>query len=391
MLDLGQIFLGAYAGMMLSYLGAEVIKVEPPGGETIRTRSADGFPPQVQFLNANKRGLMLDLKDDRGKAVLCDLVEEADVLLENFAPGTLDRLGVGYETLREINPGLVYAHGSGYGDDGPYADYPAMDLTVQAMSGVMHTTGFPDQPPVRAGPSICDFYGGIHLVTGVVSALVQRSIDGEGQYVDVAMFDCMYPVLASPISAWVNRRDVPPRNGNRHSDGSVAPYSAYEAADGYVAIACVTEKQWGRLTAIMGRPELAEREGFTSKVDRAERVEEVDRAVEAWTREHPKDDIVETLVAEGVPCAPVKSVGELVEDPHLESRDMIHRLPNQTSGRSTVPVPGMPIKFSASEPPSPRPAPAPGEHSAALLEEFAGYDEATIEALLEDGVLGGRG
>ena len=389
-LDLGQIFLGSYCGMVLSYLGAEVIKVEPPGGETIRTRSDDGHPPQVQFLNPNKRGIIIDLKTDRGKSTFFDLVDEADVLVENFAPGTLERLDVGYETLSERNPALIYAHGSGYGDSGPYAHFPAMDLTVQAMSGSINTTGFPDQPPVRAGPSICDFIGGIHLAAGILTALFQREREGSGQYVDVAMLDAMYPVLASPISAWVSKRELPPRNGNRHSDGSVAPYSVYETADGYVAIACVTEPQWERFVELMEQPELLDTEKYGTKVKRGHHVDEIDHIIEQWTIDRPKGDIVSLLSDNAIPCAPVTTVPELVDDPHLKHRNMIHPLENQGAGRSHVPVPGMPIKLSGSQPRDPIPAPHPGEHTREILTTVAGYSGETVDELLADGIVSDR-
>lgn len=381
-LDLGQIYQGPYCGMLLSYLGADVIKVEPPWGENVRSRSEDGRPPQVQLLNPNKRGITLNLKAEEGKQALKDLVAESDVLIENFASGKMAELGLGYDDLRAVNPGLVYGHASGYGDDGPYAEYPAMDLTVQAMSGVMHTTGFPDAPPVKAGPAICDFLGGVHLVTGVVSALLQRERSGEGQYLDVGMFDCMYPTLASPLASLVSEQETPPRTGNRHSGLAISPYNAYEVEDGYVVIICIAERHWEQLAETMGRADLIGDDRYASKVDRARHNDEIDAMIESWLEGRTKAEVVDTLLERNVPCAPVTAVDELLDDPHLDARQMIAELPNQgESGRPTVPVPGMPIKLSGSDPPETTAAPLLGEHTEEVLREVAGYGADDIETL----------
>jgi CoA:oxalate CoA-transferase len=383
-LDLGQIYQGGYSGLLLSYLGADVIKVEPPWGENVRTRSEDGKPPQVQFLNANKRGVTLDLKSDEGAQALKDLVVKSDVLLENFATGKMEELGLGYETLREYNPELVYAHGSGYGDSGPYANYPAMDLTIQAMSGVIHTTGFPDDDPVKAGPAICDFMGAVHLTLGIVSALFQRYQTGTGQYIEVGMFDSMYPTLASPVSSWVAKKDTPPRTGNQHSGLSISPYNVYEVEDGYIAIVCISERHWEYLADLMERPDLVGADDYNSKVARAANREDLDSMIESWLDGRSKSEVVETLLSAGIPCAPVQTIEEIVNDGHLKERDMINNLPNQSDGRETVPVPGMPIKFSASDPPDVTSAPLLGEHTEEVLADIAEYNHNEIDRLLND-------
>ena len=380
-LDLGQIYQGGYSGLLLSYLGADVVKVEPPWGENVRTRSEDGKPPQLQYLNANKRGIVLDLKSEHGVQALLDLVAECDVLLENFATGKLAELGIGYETLREVNPALVYAHGSGYGDHGPYADYPAMDLTIQAMSGVIHTTGYPDGKPVKAGPAICDFIGAVHLTLGIVSALFRREHTGTGDYVEVGMYDCMYPTLASPVSSWVAQKDTPPRTGNRHSGLSIAPYNVYEVDDGYVAIICISERHWEALATLMERPDLVGAEGFDSKAARAARLDAIDQLVEEWLDGQNKDAVTDALLEAGVPCAPVQTVEEIIDDPHLHDRGMVNHLENQGAGRATVPVPGMPIKFSTVDDPEVTQAPLLGEHTEEVLAEIAGYGPEDLERL----------
>jgi crotonobetainyl-CoA:carnitine CoA-transferase CaiB-like acyl-CoA transferase len=382
-LDLGQIYQGPYCGMILSFLGADVVKVERPGGETVRDRSPDGETPEVQLVNPSKRGITLNLKTEGGKQALRDLIEKTDVLVENFRSGKMAELGVGYEDLKEINPELVYGHGSGYGNEGPYTHFPAMDLTIQAMGGVMHTTGFPDSPPVKAGPAISDFIGGIHLATGIVSALFQRERTGEGQYVEVGMYDCIYPTLTSPLSAWTKQIDAPSRTGNQHSGMAIAPYNVYEVEDGYLAIICIAERHWDVLTELMGRPELADEERFASKSRRAEHVEEIDAVVRDWLEGRHKDETVELLLEHNIPTAPVQTVEEIVEDPHLDHRGMLNYLPNKGEGREEIPVPGMPIKFPASEAPEVTDSPRVGEHTDEVLSEIAGYSEEQLAELRE--------
>jgi crotonobetainyl-CoA:carnitine CoA-transferase CaiB-like acyl-CoA transferase len=387
-LDLGQIFQGPYCGTILSYLGADVVKVERPGGETLRDRRDDGEVPAAKLMNPSKRGVTINLKRESGREVLKDLVREADVLVENFTTGKMAELGVGYEDLKEVNPQLVYGHGSGYGDDGPYTDYPAMDLTIQAMGGVVHTTGYADGPPVKAGPAFADFLGGIHLATGICSALVERERTGEGRYVEVGMYDCIYPALASALDAWVEDVDgVPPRTGNRHSGLAVAPYNVYEAADGYVAIACIAERHWHELVDLMDRPTLHTEDRFATKAKRGDNIDEVDAIVQEWVSEMTKDDIVDLLLDQSIPAAPVQTLDEIVDDPQLEYRGMIHDHENDGPGRDFIPVPGSPIKFAGSDEPDVTPAPRVGEHTDEVLRELAGYTDDEVASLHQDDAL----
>lgn len=391
-LDLGQIYMGPYCGLVLSYLGADVIKIEKPGGENIRSRGdADETEGRnEQFLNATKRGMELNLKSDTGKEILEDLVRESDVLIENYTPETMKKLGVGYETLSEINPELIYAQGSGYGTSGPYTSYPAMDLTIQAMGGVMETTGFPDGPPTKAGIAVADFLGGIHLATGIVSALFQREHTGEGQFLEVGMLDCVYPTLASRMTAWASGDDVPPRTGNHHSGYANHPYSAYEVADGYVVMACVTEKQWQNLAKLLDEPAFLEEERFQTQTGRATHRAEIDTVIENHFDGLPKSDVIEVLRAENIPCAPVQTTEEIIEDPQLHHREMINWLPNKGSGTDEVPVPGMPIKFADGSSPTITQSPRLGEHTDELLTEIIGVQEDELNELYDEGVIGSR-
>lgn len=383
--DLGQIYNGSYCSMLLSYMGADVTKIEPPHGEPLRTRVDEGEAPEFVMLNSNKDGITLNLKTEKGKEILKELVEDADVLVENFSVGTMDRFGLGYEELSELNPELVYAHSSGFGEEGPYNEYPAMDLTIQAISGVMDVTGFPDGPPVKAGVAVGDFMGGIHLLAGVLGALYERELTGEGQFVEVSMHDAVYPSLMSPLSAYFNNDDVPPRTGNRHSGLAQSPYNVYETADGYIAIFGVTNDHWHTLLEVVGREELKDDSRFESNFKRAQHLDEVDAVIEGWTEERARDDIEQILLEAGVPCGPVKEIEEVANDPHLKERKMINDIEHPQFGE--ISVPGTPIRFSGSELPEIEPSPTKGRDNRKVLCERLGYSEAEFEALEEEGVI----
>ncbi|WP_368411866.1 CaiB/BaiF CoA transferase family protein [Haladaptatus halobius] len=378
-IDLGQIYNGPYCSLLLSYLGADVTKVEPPHGEPLRARVDNGEPPELVMLNSNKKGITLNLKAERGKELLKELIEDADVLVENYAVGTMDRLGLGYETLNEINPELIYAHGSGFGEDGPYRQYPAMDLTIQAIGGVMDVTGFSDGPPVKAGVAVGDFMGGIHLAAGVLGALYQRERTGEGQFVEVSMHDAVYPTLMSPMAAHFNGDDVPPRTGNRHSGLAQSPYNVYETADGYIAIFGVTDDHWHSLLDVIGRSDLKDDPRFQSNVKRSKHADEVDRIVENWTRRYERDEIEEILLEAGVPCGPVKEISEVVEDPHLKDRKMINDIEHPSYGN--ISVPGLPIRLEDSDIPDIEPSPEKGRDNREVYRNRLGLSAEEVDEL----------
>lgn len=386
-LELGQIYMGPYCGMLFAYLGADVIKIEPPGGELLRQRSGRGGVKLPSYmLNSNKRCVVLNLKTEAGKSVLKRLVKDADVLIENFSVGTMDRLGLGWDVLSKINPRLVWASGSGYGTYGPYASYPAMDVTIQAMAGVLSITGFPDSPPVKAGPAIADFSGGVHLFAGALAGLYQREKTGKGDFVEVAMFDTMFPTLMSNLGLYLAERKVFPRTGNRHGGLGTAPYNVYETSDGWIAIFSVTDAQWKRLCNVMGKPELAE-EGspFYTVGDRVRNIDEVDAVVESWTKTKKRDEAVEILLANDVPCAPVRDIEEVVHDEHYRQRKMVIPLDHPVAG--PIVVPGSPIKFKGSEDVDIEPSHEIGADTEEVLKEY-GYTDAEIAELREQGAFG---
>lgn len=384
-LDFGQIYNGPYCGLILSYLGADVIRIEPPHGDPLRKRTDEGEPVPLMLLNSSKKGITLDLKEEEGKELFEELVADADVVVENFRVGTMERLGLGYDSLSEINPELVYAHGSGYGEHGPYQEYPAMDLTIQAMSGVMDVTGFPDGPPTKAGIAVADFLGGIHLATGVLAALYQREHTSEGQFVEVSMFDAVFPSLTSPLGAHLSGADAPSRTGNRHSALAQCPYNVYAVADGYVALFCVQNSHWHSLLEILGREDLVRDERYETNYKRTQHMDEIDKMIQTELEDWERDALVDELLAAGVPCGPVHEIGEVVEDPHLEERDMIVEIDHPDFGK--LPAFGSPIRLSKSEEPAVEPSPLQGEHTRQVLREELGLDDSEIELLEEKGIL----
>jgi formyl-CoA transferase len=317
-LDLGQVYGGPYCAHLLLHLGASVIKVESPGrGEPLRANRAAGAgdPVGFQLINGGKSSVALDLKSKEGHDEFLALVRSADVLIENFAPGTALSLGIDYETLHAINPRLIYATLKAYSADSPNAQLRGMDLTVQASSGVMSVNGFPDGPPVRCGPSLVDFLGGTHLALGVTAALLERSITGRGQHVDVSLQDAVLPTLTSNFAAWLTNPDSAfERTGNRHGGMRESPYNVYATNDGWIAILCISEPQWRGLCELLDRLDLRDDSTLATNHGRALRMLEIDDVVSDWTRRHDLVSAIALLQGAGVPCAQLKTVLQVVDD-----------------------------------------------------------------------------
>lgn len=389
-LDFGQIYNGPYASFMLAMAGARVIKIEPPHGEPLRRRAAaDGGSVPLAMLNANKEGVTLNLKHERGRELLHKMVMRGDVLLENFAPTVMDRLGVGPDSLMALNPRLIYASGSGYGRDGPRRDDLAMDLTVQAVGGVMHVTGFPDGPPVKAGPAIADFITGTHLYGAVLTALYERERTGKGRLVEVAMLDCIFPTLASNLGMYFGQKqkggEILTRTGNQHGGLSVAPYNVYAAKDGYVAIITVREEHWLNLLDAMGREDLKDDERYLTTDARVRHMDEVDAIVGAWVATLTKGEAEAEAQRHHVPTAAVRDLEEVVNDPHLHQRGMLRWIDHPVVGR--IAAPHSPIRLHGVEPMELTLNPELGADNDRVYGEWLGLEASEIASLREDGAI----
>jgi crotonobetainyl-CoA:carnitine CoA-transferase CaiB-like acyl-CoA transferase len=386
-IDLGQVYQGPYAGFLMAQAGATVIKVEPPNGEPVRHRARISKGNAVPFamLNANKRNISLNLKSPEGVKILKELAAKADVLIENYAPDVLDRLGVGYSVLSAINPRLIYGSATGYGLSGPDRDNLAMDLTIQAVSGIMSVTGFADGPPVKAGPAITDFISGVHLYAGILTALYDREKTGRGRLVEIAMVETVYPAMASNLADVFNRKAAGPRTGNRHGGLAEAPYNVYPASDGYVAIISVNESHWAGLTRAMGRPELAEDPRFKTVLDRLKHIDLTDRIVSEWSSQLARSEITELCRANRVPCAAVRDLREVTEDKHLRARGMLREIEHPEYG--DILVHRSPLVLHDTATPEYIPSARLGEHNSEILSEYLGLSGSEIEALRASGAI----
>jgi crotonobetainyl-CoA:carnitine CoA-transferase CaiB-like acyl-CoA transferase len=386
-LDLGQIYNGPYCGLLLSFMGARVLKIEAPEGDVVRRRKRNVEPYPLVMLNSNKESVVLDLKHPDGKDLFLRLARQADAVVENFAAGVMDRLGLGWETLHKENPRLVYGSGNGFGSTGPYRDLPAMDLTIQAMSGIMNATGYPDRPPVKAGPAVCDFLAGVHLFAGILGALLHRERTGQGQLVEVAMLDAAVVALASALGVFMDGDpSIPERTANRHPALAIAPYNVYPTRDGHVAIFTASERHWHSVARVLGREDLLDDPGFQSTPSRAARMEEIDALVSAWTESRTKDQVLAELTRAHVPCAPVRTTREVVNDPHLMERGVWVDVDHPRRGKTRVPI--SPIRLGGSAPATvDRPAPLLGQDTDRVLGELLGLSADDLAALHAAGVI----
>jgi crotonobetainyl-CoA:carnitine CoA-transferase CaiB-like acyl-CoA transferase len=385
-LDLGQVYNGPYCTHLLRHLGATVIKIEPFTGEPIRWRSGERTSGQAfLMLNGGKQSIRLDLKKPEGRDLLLRLASDADVLVENFAPGVMNRLGIGWDSLHSTNPRIVLASGSGYGTTGPNSSLRGMDVTVQAMTAIIATTGFPGQQPVKAGPAVVDFSSGVHLACAVLAALFQRERTGIGQHVEVAMQDAILPTLTSNIAGFLEAGgDFPDRTGNRHGGLAVCPYNVYSTRDGWVAILSLRNRHWTALCRLMERPDLGEDPSLATPGGRVQQMDKIDLAVEEWTVTLGKDEVFRRLQGADIPSAPVRSLGEVIADPHVRQRGMLREVGH---GERACTVIGSPLRMSGSAEQRPGPAPLLGEDTDAVLRERLGMDDDEIARLRIAGVV----
>jgi crotonobetainyl-CoA:carnitine CoA-transferase CaiB-like acyl-CoA transferase len=383
-LDLSRMLAGPFCTALLADLGAEVIKVEAPGrGDDARNFAPfrGGESAYFMLINRGKKSVTLDLKDPRGLAVLKTLAESADVAVENFRPGVAARLGVDYENLGRINPRLVYASISGFGQDGPLSQRPAYDIIAQAMSGLMSMTGAPDGPPTRVGESYGDLCAGLFASWGILAALQGRAQTGRGQHLDIAMTDSLFSMMVTALSLQLYGDEPPRRIGNRHPMS--APYDAYPARDGHVIIASANDAVFARFSAAIGRPELPSDPRFDSEARRAANEPALRTVITGWTSARRVAAAVAALDAAGVPAAPVLSVAEAVASEHVRSRGLLATTQHPTAGE--IRLMRQPVLFSGTPRHAPAPAPTLGQHTDELLGGLLGAE--AIGALRRDGVI----
>ena len=366
--DLTAMLAGPYATMLLADLGADVVKVEPPHGDGTRyvgpfrdEDGAEGLGGYFQSVNRGKRSIVLDLKTDADRERLIALVRNADVLAENFSVGVMDRLGLGYERLAEENPRLVYAAIRGFGDprtgESPYADWPAFDVVAQAMGGLLSVTGTEDGTPIKAGPGIGDIFPAVLLALGIVSAVHHAHRTGQGQFVDVAMYDAVLALCERIVYQHSYTGAVPTPQGNSHP--LLCPFDIFPTADGWVAVAAPHDRHWMIVADEIGRPDMGTDERYARNIDRVRHGADVRRALGGWLAERTTADVVARLGGR-VPIGPVNDVAAIFQDPHVRARDMLAEVKQPAGG--TVVIAGQPIKFTETPAPVSERAPTLGEH-----------------------------
>jgi len=386
-IDLSHVYNGPYATLLMAMAGATVIKVEPFQGEHLRSRGdMGGAALPFAMLNSNKKPVTLNLKAERGRELLREMVRRADVLVENFAPGVMDRLGVGAEALHAVNPRLVYGSSSGYGKDGPYRDYPAMDLVMQAMCGVIDSTGYPDQPPVKSGAALCDFMAGIHLYAAIVTALYERERSGRGRTVEVSMQDATYASLASNLGMLHARGDAAPaRTGNRHGGLGISPYNVYRTRDGYVVLNAPGDHHFRAILDVIGRPDLKDDPRFLTRSSRVAHFQAVDELIEHWTGTLPKDEVAARMLQAKVPCAPVRGLAEVMRDANMHARGSLQWVDHPELGR--VVLPHSPLVFEGSERRPIEPSRPLGSCNDEVFGRWLGHSDEELDALRAEGVI----
>lgn len=383
-LDLTHMLSGPYCTWLLGALGAEVIKIERPGAGDF-TRGVAPFvddDESIYFLsvNRNKRSLTLNLKEPRGKEIFRALAADADIIVENNRAGVMDRLQLGYADIAAINPGIVYASISGFGQDGPYRNKPAFDVIAQALSGMMSITGETDRGPARVGASIGDIGASLFATIGILSSLQARHRTGKGSYVDVAMLDCQLAIMENAVARYAITGEMPRRLGSRHP--LIAPFQSFPCADEPIAVCVDTQEQWVRLCHALGLPHLITDPRFPTGSHRSARHAELEPLLDAVFRTRRRDAWLTILDEADVPSSPVNTVGEALDDPQVRHRRMVSEVP-AGSGRKFVRLPiHTPGQAGAAE----RPAPALGEHTGAILGGL-GYDAGQIEELRRAGIV----
>jgi crotonobetainyl-CoA:carnitine CoA-transferase CaiB-like acyl-CoA transferase len=391
-LDLGQVIAMPFCTMLLADLGARVIKVESRerGRERVslgikRTRGGlEERVPAAQYRERNKLAITLELKTPQGVALFKELVARADVVAENFSVGTMDRLGLGYETLRQVNPALIYASVTAFGQHGPYAMQRGYDILAQAISGYLSVTGFPENPPTKSGQSISDYYAGMLCAFSIVSALHYRHRTGKGQRIDLALLDSLVVALDNLGERYTVGGEVLTRSGNVAFTGSST--GVYVTSDGHVAVSAgASDAVWRRFCQILGRDDLARDPDFATAAARRDRRDAVAAIVQGWTSKRPKAEVVRVLASAGVPAAPVNNVAEMVADPQVQAREMFVERDHPVYG--PLKLTGSPLKMSETPGRVRWLAPMPGEHNEEIFCGLLGHSKDELARWRDEGVV----
>ncbi|GAB4275536.1 MAG: CaiB/BaiF CoA-transferase family protein [Candidatus Rifleibacteriota bacterium] len=384
-IDLTRVLAGPFCTMTLADMGAEVIKIERPGvGDDSRAFGPhqNGESAYFMSINRGKKSITLDLKKEKGKEVFRRLVKEADVLVENFKPGVMKKLGLDYEAMKLINPKLIYCASSGFGQTGPYSARPAYDLIIQGMGGLMSITGPDDSTPTKVGSSIADIFAGVFSAIGILSALYNRERTGKGQMVDVAMLDCMVAILENAIARYASTNVDPVPIGNRHP--SIAPFTSVKTSNGFINIACGNDQLWKKFCEVICREELAEDERYLTNADRCKNMDQLIPTLNDTLGENTTEFWLEKLEAANVPAGPINKISEVLKDPQVVARDMIVELMHPVAGK--VKVPGTPIKYSDTISEIKSPAPTLGQHTREILLGH-GYSNEEIDQLIQEKIV----
>lgn len=385
-LDLTWALSGPYATMVLADLGARVLKVEMPGrGDFARENGpfVRGLGTYFASINRGKESLTVNLKHPEGRALIVGLARRADVLAENFVPGTLEGLGLGYDVLRAENPRLIYASCSGFGQTGPYRHRPALDIIVQAMAGTMSITGEPGRPPARAGFSVGDIAAALFLAVGILAAVHERAQGGQGQRLDVAMLDAQIAVLENAFIRWSAAGEVPEPLGADHP--VIAPFGAFRAQDGHLALAASKDPLWHAVCDVLAHPEWKADPRFASVPRRREHREVIRGLIEGVLATRPRAEWIERFLAAGVPCGPVSSIPEAAADPQVQAREMLVEVPHPHGG--AIKMAGTPVKLSRTPARVQDPPPTVGQHTDAVLAEFLGAGPGEVARLRAAGAI----
>lgn len=383
-IDLTQIYQGPYATFLMAQAGAQVIKVEPLDGERLRPHVKAKPSLAFAMLNANKLSITLNLKSDAGRALFLDLVRTADLVVENFGPGAMERLGLGWKALQAVNDQLIYVSGTGFGLTGPDHDLLAMDHTIQAASGLMGATGGPQDPPTRAGGAPSDFMGGIHMYAGAVTALLGRAQSGHGTHVEVSMLEAMYFNLTTELAALFASGNEPEKHRHR-SPSNVVPYSVFPCRDGrYVALICIMERHWQTLAMVIGKPELLTDTRFERRT-RIKHESVLNSYIQAWTQTLDQEAVFKRLREAKIPVAPVRGIADVYGNAHMLARGSLQVMDHPVAGEMILPT--APIRYSEFDAPELEFYPELGSANHMVYGELLGRDDPQLGTLSADGVI----